>query len=117
MTLCVVTSMSLVFLDVTLGVSLECGSKDGPGAAPGLIPKVSPVHAPPAPRFEASPNSSPQVFLSALTLPPWEGEGRSSLVPAEPRARAFTSTTDHSKTRIEESFPMFLFPFPIPFLF
>lgn len=115
---CVVTSMSLVFLDVTPGVSLVCGSRDGPAAAPGLIPKASPAHVPPALRFGASPNSSPQVFLSALTLPPREGEGRSSLFPAEPTARAFTSTTDHSKTRIKKSFPMVFFPpFPVPFCF
>lgn len=50
---CVVTSMSLVFLDVTPGVSLVCGSRDGPAAAPGLIPKVRSVHAPPEPRFGA----------------------------------------------------------------
>lgn len=103
----VVTSMSLVFLDVTAAVSLLCGSRDGPAAAPGLIPKVSPEQTLPAPRFGASPISSAQVFLSVLTLPPWEGEGRSSLFPAEPMARAFTSTTDHSKTRIKESFPGF----------
>lgn len=96
---------------------LVCGSRDGPAAAPGLVPKLSPVHAPPALRSGASPNSSHQVFLSALTLPPWEGEGRSSLFPAEPVARAFTSTTDRSKTRIKESFPVFFSPFSFFFCF
>lgn len=61
-------------------------------------------------------NSSHQVFLSALTLPPWEGEGRSSLFPAEPVARAFTSTTDRSR-RIKESFPGFFSPFSFFFCF
>lgn len=70
---------------------LECGSRDGPAAAPGLVPKVH-VHVPPAPRSGASPNPA-QVFLSAL--PPWEGEGRSSLFPA----RAFTSTTTKHRSR------------------
>lgn len=91
--------MSLLLLDVTAGVSLVCGSRDGPAAAPGLIPKVSPD--------QTHVLGPLQVFLSMLTLPPWEGDGRSSLFPAEPMARAFTSTTDHSKTRIKESFPGF----------
>lgn len=111
---CVVTSMSLDSLGVTPGVSLVFGSRDGPAAAPGLIPKVSPVHAPPAPRFGASPNSSPQVFLSALTLPRGKGREGAACSQQSPWPSPAALTTTKHRSRILHL--CFFFPLSTPFL-
>lgn len=103
-------------------------SRDGPSAAPGLTGKVSPVRTPllqPAPRFGVLSGLSSHGSAIFHVSPTGGGhrhvllgKGRGSPSPAEPTARAFTSTADGSEIRIEVSFPLrtFLFPFRSPFV-
>lgn len=97
---CVVTSMSLVVQHPTAGCSLWCvgagmvqqqllGSFPSSALSMLLLHHIlGPLQAP----------------LTRFSYQHWHvllGKGRSSLFPAEPVARAFTSTTDRSKTWIK----------------
>lgn len=113
-----VTSMSLAFLDVTPGCVSGVWEQGRSSSSSWARSQGQPCPC----------SSCTTIWgLSKLLCPGFpvstDGSsvgrgGRSSLFPAEPRARAFTSTTDPSTPRIKESSPLsVLFPLSIPFLF